>query len=176
MTGPNSQANLEILRKRAKVLASSSEDEQSGALVGTVVVLELGDHRVGLSLSALDEIVPLTPIAALAGLPSWLPGIAQVRGRIVSVLDLHAWLKMTGHISPRYLVVVSCAVGTMGILVEAIGEVRIVHAKDLAESLTTDRTRGLLATTKDLTSILDIDVLLSHPDMLVDHGATRDSV
>ena len=175
MTGSNSQANLEILRKRAKVLASS-EDEQLDTLVDTVVVLEVGDHQVGVSLSAIDEIVPLTPIAALPGLPNWLPGIAQVRGRIVSVLDLHAWLKMTGHISPRYLVVVRSAVGIMGILVEAIGEVRLVHSKDLAESLTMDRTRGLHATTKDLTSILDIDVLLSHPDMLVDHGSTRDSV
>lgn len=176
MTRSNSQADLELLRKRARALALSLEDEQLDAVVDTVVVLELGDHRVGVSLSALDEIAPLTPLAALPGLPTWLPGIAQVRGRIISVLDLHAWLKMTGRTSPRYLALVRCAAGTMGILIDAIGEVRSVRAKDLAESLATDRTRGVRATTKDLTPLLDIDVLLSHPDMQVDHGATWDSV
>jgi purine-binding chemotaxis protein CheW len=172
---PSSTTRLAILKRRAQILAESVELERRDESLESYVVLEIGTERAGISLSAFDEIAPLTPITELPGLPDWLAGLAQVRGRIVPVLDLHGWLKMAGRSSPRYLAIVRGTSGPMAILVDAVSDVRDIGDKDIAESLTPDRARGLRAITKDLVTLLDVEALLNHPDMIVDHRTAEES-
>lgn len=170
MTNATAEAKLAILQQRAKALAEQSDRKQGEETIDTVVIFEIGTEHVGVSLSALDEIAPLTAIAKLPGLPKWLAGVAQVRGRLLSVLDLQNWLNLLSPSRARYLAVVRSSGEFMAILVDTIIDVRDLSREDIADTIATDLSRGQRATTKDLVTLLDIDVLLKHPDLIVHHG------
>lgn len=48
----------------------------------------LGDHELGIDINSIQEIGELPPITRLPNLPFWIPGITQIRGEILSVVDL----------------------------------------------------------------------------------------
>jgi purine-binding chemotaxis protein CheW len=52
------------------------------------VLLRFGSSRYVIALAAVAEVVPAPPLTRLPGAPSWLLGVANVRGRVVPVLDL----------------------------------------------------------------------------------------
>jgi purine-binding chemotaxis protein CheW len=164
----NIETKLEIWRRRAKALAASQDIGQGEEPLDTVIILEIASERVGVSLSAFEEIAPLTRVAELPGTPKWLAGVAQVRGRIVPVLDLQNWLNLSGVSRPRYLAVMRAGVDVMATLVDAVNDVRELHRHEIADAIAADPTRGHRATTTDLVVLLDVEVLLKHPDMIVD--------
>ena len=174
MTTRNPDLPITILRRRAEILAAAATVHR-GLDANVVVVLGVGSDRVGVDLSDLDEIAPLTPIAVLPGLPAWLAGVAQVRGQVVPVVDLCPWLGLTGHGRPRYLAVVRASACRMAILADSIADVREVCSNDVAETIVPAQSRGHRATTKDLVMLLNVPVLLAHPDLVVDHGGSEQS-
>lgn len=175
MSGANIETKLEIWRRRARKLASSEATAQREAPMDTIIVLEIASERVGVSLSAFEEIAPLTRVAELPGMPHWLAGVAQVRGRIVPVLDLQNWLNLSGVSHPRYLAVMRAGINVMATLVDAVNDIRELYRHEIADAIAPDPTRGRRATTTDLVTLLDIDVLLKHPDLIVNHAVKAES-
>lgn len=167
MNNASVDRKLEIWRRRAQTLAASQDGIQGAAPLDTIIILEIASERVGVSLSAFEEIAPLTRVAELPGTPKWLAGVAQVRGRIIPVLDLQNWLNLSGVSHPRYLAVMRAGVDVMATLVDAVDDIRDLHRHEIAAAIAADPTRGHRATTTDLVTLLDIDVLLKHPDMIV---------
>ncbi len=49
--------------------------------------LWLADHRFAISIGAIDEVLPLVDARALPGAPSWIVGMAQLRGAFVPLID-----------------------------------------------------------------------------------------
>ena len=52
------------------------------------VVFRLGAHRLTVSITDVDEILPLTGSTPVPGAREWLIGMANVRGNLVTVVDL----------------------------------------------------------------------------------------
>lgn len=176
MSAPDLEERLlrrgEVLKRRAEALARRDEGGASKALLDTVVVVQVGSERFGISLGVLDEIVPLTPMAELPRLPAWFPGLIQVRGRLLSVLDLAAWFEVAGPSRPRHLAVLEGPRGQMGALVDAVIDILEVHPEDIATTFAFDDVAGRKAITKDLVTLIDADALLGSPRIMVDLSAT----
>lgn len=56
---------------------------------------QIGGLRLVADMGEISEIMKLPRLAPLPGVKSWVLGIANVRGRLVPVVDLHDFLGMT---------------------------------------------------------------------------------
>jgi len=52
------------------------------------VVFRLGSHRLTVGITEVDEILPMPQATAVPGAKDWLLGMANVRGNLVTVVDL----------------------------------------------------------------------------------------
>ncbi|MSQ90514.1 MAG: chemotaxis protein CheW [Phycisphaerales bacterium] len=57
-----------------------------------VVEVWLGEQRFGISVSSIDEVLPLVECRVLPGAPSWIIGMARLRGAFTPLLDCGALL------------------------------------------------------------------------------------
>lgn len=56
---------------------------------------QLGGLRVASAMGEIGEILKLPKLAPLPGVKSWVLGIANVRGRLIPIIDLHEYLGLT---------------------------------------------------------------------------------
>ena len=59
-----------------------------------MALLVVGEHRFGITIDRIREIIPARPYTALPGSGSHVCGLINLRGRIVTVLDLGARLNL----------------------------------------------------------------------------------
>jgi len=100
--------------------APSASDE--AAADADAVVVRLGEGRFAVALSSVAEVGRVPLVTRVPGMPGWIQGVANWRGRILPVLDLRALLgaaqaPLAG--SARLLVLTDDGV-TVGLLVEAV--------------------------------------------------------
>lgn len=70
-------------------LKESAQPEWQG------IGFQLGGIRLVSPMGEVNEILKVPKITALPGVKSWLLGIANVRGRLMPIVDLHEYLNMT---------------------------------------------------------------------------------
>jgi purine-binding chemotaxis protein CheW len=70
------------------------EEELPGtALPEEVVVVRLGGSRYALPMGSVAEVGRPPGLTRVPGLPAWLAGVANWRGRVLAVLDLRPLLE-----------------------------------------------------------------------------------
>lgn len=170
MSSDSSPEQVEqLLARRAEVLARRA-DRTERELLARVVSLKAGGQRFGVPVTAFEELMPMRPIAHLASLPPWLAGLVQVRGELVSVLDLAQWFQVPGASSPRVLALLSDEGRLLAVLVDEVLGFRDVYADEVSGSLARGdaSARPVLAVTNDLELVLDPRQLFSHPDVVLE--------
>jgi len=86
-----------ILKARADALARMSDDEGSRAQdTLEVVAFLLGQEKYGVETHYVREVCPMNELTLLPGAPSFVLGIVNLRGRVLSVIDIGTW---TGSLS-----------------------------------------------------------------------------
>ena len=150
---------------------------------GVVQPAELGEQLEVLSFSLSDElyaigsehvaqVLPLNQYTPLPNTPAHVLGIVNVRGRIVSVLDLRVLFELPhGSLSDRsFLLILHSEDMEFGLLIDRVlGVARISCASlqtDLA-NLDGVRARYLLGVTTEQCTVLDGARLLGDPDLRV---------
>lgn len=168
-----------VLERRARQLAAVPEKQADRRIAARVAVVAVGEERFGIPVDGLRGILRAPPIAQLPGMPEWLPGIVQVRGELMSVLDLGRWFQVTGRgAEPTFLAVVEGSRGALGLLVESVEGFREVGEDEIAQKLTAAPRavgRPIRATTRDLVTLLDIERLLESPQIIVGRDLSDES-
>jgi chemotaxis signal transduction protein len=67
---------------------ATSEAEEPTAAPVSGVVLRFGGARYAVDMAAVAEVVPVPGITRLPGVPPWLAGVVNWRGRVLPVVDL----------------------------------------------------------------------------------------
>lgn len=161
----------QVLELRAERLRRSGRREDRHRVVEEIAVLAVGNERVGIPVAGLRELVPCPPIAALPGLPPWLTGVVQIRGELISVVDLARWLDIPSDQVPDRLAVVEGPSGALGLLAHRVLGFRELADEDLADDhVGTSPVAGRLlrGMTNDLVAILDVGRLVADQDLTVD--------
>lgn len=104
--------------------ASGEQPAGPGASVvsADAVVARLGSGRFAVDLAAVAEVGRVPPTTRVPGLPQWVTGVANWRGRILSVLDLRSLLgaePTPPDGSSRLLVIATDGIA-VGLLVDAV--------------------------------------------------------
>ena len=169
------------LRARARAAARELLPEAgAGAPPLQVVEFQLAYERHALEVRWMREVVALRDLTPLPGAPAFVAGLVNVRGRVVSVVDLKAFFDLPPKGLPdlnRVLVVADEHL-EFGLLVDAVLGVTVIDADHIHPPLPTHtgvRERYLRGLTPARLAVLDGARLLADPRIVVNQasGKTR---
>lgn len=171
---PDAQETARILAARAQALATPSQAETDGEAIDVIEFL-LSGERYGMAFAYVREVFPLLDLTRLPCTPPFVLGIVNVRGEIVSVVDLRKFFDLpeNGLGDLNKVIVLHSAAMTFGILADSVVGVRTVPRSELQPSLPTLtglRERYLLGVTGDPMVILDAAKLLADPRIVIDES------
>lgn len=136
------------------------------------LAFDLAGATFALPLAHVREVDRLPPVTPLPHVPAWLLGAAALRGEIVSVVDLAAFLGLAEPRLVRGARLLVCRAGGMeaGLLVEQVRDIRELPAAALRPPTAALPGRaarflaGVHAGEGRLTLVLDIPRLLHAPE------------
>jgi purine-binding chemotaxis protein CheW len=164
-----------ILQERARVLAQIPPAEERGA-TAQVVMFTLGQEVYGIEATYVENIYPLEELTPVPCTPDFVLGVVNLRGRILSVIDLHRFLGLEGiHIDEETQVMAVSAAGLeIGLLANEVRAVVALPLEKLTPALPTtarvaaEYTRGV---TPEMVVLLDLEALLRDRRMIVQEEA-----
>lgn len=170
-----SEEKKKILKARAKVLAREPEKEALAQDYLEVVEFILAYETYGIESAYVREIYPLTEITPLPGTPPFLRGMANVRGQILSVIDLKKFFDLPekGLTDLNKIIIVRDDKMEFGILADAIIDIRQLATGEIEATLPTltgIRTQYLKGVTRERMVILDAVKILSDRNIIISEG------
>lgn len=169
-TGPEERDRT--LRARAKALARPLAVGRVGEAPLEVVEFSLAEERYAVESVYVREVHPLTELTPLPCTPAFVRGLVNVRGQILSVVDLKRFfgLPEKGLSDLNRIVILHGEGMEFGILADAVLGTRGIQLDEIQPSLPTlteIREEYLKGVTGERTVILDGEKLLSDPDLIV---------
>jgi purine-binding chemotaxis protein CheW len=128
----------------------------------------VGANLYGCDIAEAREIIPLRPATRLPGAPPFVRGLINIRGTIVTVLDLGARLEpRRGPTKTGSILLVRHHDRVVGLLVDQVADVRVlstfVEGADAGVkgmSGTTGIVKGIATADDSTVVILDLDALI----------------
>lgn len=161
-----------ILKERAKLLAREPKKEEVNAEAIEILEFLLAYERYGIETSFVREVYPLKELTPLPYTPPFVLGITNVRGQIVSIIDVKKFFDLPerGLTDLNKAIILHNDEMEFGILADVINGVRWIAKKEIQPSLPTltgIRQDYLKGVTAERLVILDAERLLSDNKMVV---------
>jgi purine-binding chemotaxis protein CheW len=173
---PSQEERQKILRIRARSLARRRNAEATSPLQFLEVVeFALGSGHYGIESCHIREIHPLSEFTPLPCTPSFVLGLVNMRGQILSVINIKKLFDLPekGLTNLNKLIVVHARQMELGILADAILGVRRIALEELRPALPTltgIREEYLRGITSDPLIVLDVENILSDEKILVNEA------
>ncbi|HLE34152.1 MAG TPA: chemotaxis protein CheW [Bacteroidota bacterium] len=169
---PPPEKKREILRTRAKALARQEKEKDIPGDHIEIVQFLLANETYGIESSFVQETYPLRDLTPIPGTPPFVLGIINVRGRIVSILDIRKFFDLPekGLTDLNKVLILNGHNMEFGLLADAVLGVRKIRANELQASLPTltgIREQYLKGVTKERFVILDAEKLLADKKIIV---------
>ena len=140
---------------------------EGGSQPSEVVVVRLGGSRYALPMEAVAEVGRPPGLTRVPGLPAWLAGVANWRGRVLAVVDLRTLLAAPAHPLDRRarLVVLHRGSVPVGLLTEGVEGTQMLDDEQLEPALAhlpdsaSDLLLGQLTDAAGPCGVLDLDAL-----------------
>lgn len=161
-----------ILRARAKALAHEPEAGLNGQEQLEIVEFLLAYERYAIELLYVREVYPLRELTLLPDTPAFLAGIINVRGQIVSIVDLKQFFNLPekGLTDLNKVIIVGDGRMEFGLLVDAVTGVRRIplpEIQPLLPTLTGIRQEYLRGVTSQRLVMLDAAKILADSKIIV---------
>jgi purine-binding chemotaxis protein CheW len=168
---PEAQETRGILRQRARELAVEPAAEGTGDRIEIVEFLLATEHY-GIETAFVREVCALKDLTPVPCTPAHVLGILNVRGRILSVIDLKKFFDLPerGLSDLNKVLVLESGAMAFGILADRIRGIRRLPAGSLQRNMPTlrdIRAVYLKGIAEDRTIVLDGQEILSSDRMVV---------
>jgi purine-binding chemotaxis protein CheW len=165
------QERRSILRKRAQTLAQEAEQVAAGESL-EIIEFRLASETYGLESRFIREVYPLRDVTPLPGMPPFVLGIVNVRGQILSVVDLKEFFNLPdkGLGQLNKLIILHDEQMEFGILADAILDVRSIALDTLQTAPATVSGIGeeyLRGVTGERMILLDAEEILRDENIVV---------
>ena len=146
----------------------------AAAATGRFVLLSIASSHYAVPEAFVTELERVPRVTLVPRVPAWLLGVTNLRGDIVSVIDLRTYLGLAPHTSAagRMLVVrLLDEPFTTGVIVDAVDRIVTLRTDDIKapasplEGALAPFVSGVCATADRLVAVLDVDRLLRSPDI-----------
>jgi purine-binding chemotaxis protein CheW len=169
---PLLQDKHHILKTRAAALAQEPAWQVATDAHLDVVEFRLAEERYALELLSIREVYPLRELTPLCCTPPFVLGLLNVRGHILSVIDLRDFFDLPKNEPTRLsrVMIVHTEAMELGILADVVLGVRAVPLHTLQPSLPTltgVREEYLRGVTPDGLVLLDASKMLSDKRLIV---------
>lgn len=165
-------AERAVLEERARALARRPENEDETGLYVEIVEFTMAHERYGIESKFVREVYPLRELTPIPGTPPFVLGIVNLRGRVVSLIDLKKFFSLPekGLSDTNHVVLLSSPEMEFGILADSMLGVREIPADHLQDDLPTfsgHRKNYLLGVARDGTVVLNAQNILGDPNIPV---------
>lgn len=172
---PGPEERKRILKARADLLARRSDMEKDGNCIEVVEFLLANEHY-GVESGYVREVYPLREYTPLPCTPKFVLGLINVRGLVVSVIDIGKFfdLPAKGITDLNQVIIIQDRAMRFGILADSISGIREISVQDLQPSLPTlkgIREEYLRGITPERLVVLDARKLLSDGKIVVHEEA-----
>ncbi len=169
---PTGDDRRRILRERAGQLALEPERQDEDARMIEVVEFDLAYERYAFESTFVREIHPLKNFTPLPCTPSFVLGIMNVRGQIISIVDLKRFFDLPdkGLADLNRVIILQGENIEFGVLADSIIGAVSLNENDLQSSLPTltgVREKYLKGLTREGTVILEAAAILSDSNIVV---------
>ena len=164
------EALRERLRERARQYAAPIRDDRIIGDTRTVLTFALGAEVYGIDVMVVRGVRSLTTITRVPGTPRFYKGVVNVRGQIISALDLRQFFDMSFDEQgdpPRELIIARANQLEIGLLAKHVEGVETIPQSAIEPM---EDMRYALGVTKERLVVLDIEQLFTH-DRLIIGGA-----
>lgn len=162
----------EILKARAKALAQKIEEGETAEDCIEVVEFLLGSEKYAIESTFVREVLSLKEITPLPCTPPFVLGIINVRGQILSVIDIKSFfdLPVKGRAGLNRVILLHSDGMELAILADAVTGTRSFQLKDIQPplpTLTGIRADYLRGVTNERLVVIDVSKLLSDKRIIV---------
>ena len=169
---PDRATTDRILQERARELACEYQDLENDEELLSVIHFSLADEEYGIESTYVKEVYPLVDLITLPCTPPFVLGIVNVRGQIMSVIDLKIFFELPASDISQLSKVIILHDGDMefGIVADAIIGTRGIAVEELQHSLPTlseRRAEYLKGVTNETLIILDALKIINDEQLIV---------
>ena len=166
------EEQLPILKKRAHELSIEQIETTTGQELIEIIEFSLGYERYGLETSFIREVYPLKDFTPLPGTPAFLLGIINVRGQIISVIDLKKFFNIPekGLGELNKVIIIKNERMEFGILADTIEGTYSIPLETVKSSpftgdfIVTEYIKGV---TREHLIVLDAEIILNDEKIIV---------
>lgn len=168
-----------ILNKRAAAIVGRKSDQQKETRETlSVVEFLLIPERYAVAGSFVQEVLPLTEITPIPGAPAFVMGVINMRGKIVSLINLKIKfsLKEKGLTDFNKVIILRNELMEFGIVVDAIAGTRFIPLDSLSPPpLTLDKiaTELVIGISVDGVILLDADKMLKSSHLIINQKSKQ---
>lgn len=142
--------------------------EKIGEEVAQWVTFRLEDEIYGINVMQVQEVLRMTDIAPVPGAPGFVLGIINLRGNVVTIIDLRRRIKLPPTVPTEHtrILIVETHGLAIGLMVDSIAEVVNLQREDVdsAPSAGNDESKryiqGVYSTDEELIILLELDKLI----------------
>ena len=165
-----------VWRRRAiEIAAAPDRDLEAGELL-TLVLLRLGADRYAVPIASVREILRVGRFTPVSTAPSFVHGVINLRGVIVTVLDLRVVFGLEpGPVGAEARIIVAEGGGlVVGLLVEQVEGIVDLPAAQVkpplapAKGVVEDYVVGIAAHGDQMVVLIDLEKVLGNPRIIVD--------
>jgi len=165
-------------RDRAKVLARREKDETAGGETIGAVEFRLAGEKYAIASEYVREVLPLKGVATIPCTPPWVLGVINVRGQILSVIDLRVLFELPREAATRTarIIVLRADEMELGIVADAVTGARTIAIDRVQAGLPTltgIRAAYLSGVAGEDLVLLDAAKLLADKALLVNEEVTE---
>lgn len=157
-----------ILKKRAEILAKSQMDSNSSQPIATIpyIRFSLGKEFYGIPFQYAKEVIHNIMYVNVPLIPTYIAGIVNRRGALLTILDLKKFLKtqISEYTKNACIIVISDGNQTIGVLADTIEDSDAYEPHLLDAALTSEdaiKSTYVEGLHNGLTTILNVKTILS---------------
>jgi purine-binding chemotaxis protein CheW len=137
------------------------------------LIFEVAETQYAVDIDNIREVIRPTKVTPVPGMPEWLPGVANIRGDIISIVDLPRFLQVEEAGTHRGLLIAKSDDEQLviGLLVNNIvGIRRVPPGREITQELLDDNPiaaylDGITELNGKLVPILDLNVLFNSAEL-----------
>jgi purine-binding chemotaxis protein CheW len=163
-----SEKEQSILKSRAERIAQTVDDIRNVDLIHALTVMIQGEVYA-LPVDSLVNVYEDANIVPVPCTPSYVSGIANVRGRIVPVFDLADLLNLSADINHEKatLIVATDELVTLAFCVNQVGDILTIASREFGLVHGSNRDEYIQGVLSDGTALVHIKAILSDPRLIV---------
>jgi purine-binding chemotaxis protein CheW len=160
-----------VWAQRAQVLAQPVAAQITGKTLYLLAFL-LADQRYGVEVAYVREIYPVEQITAVPRAPDFVVGLFSARGRLISIIDLHAFLGLPKVVpgEKSKLIVVATADLEIALIVDDVSEIATILEAEM-ESATSAHMANMAEFIQGIApgavAVLNLPALLSNKHLII---------